>query len=123
MKKSTQITLTVLTAAALAGCSRRRDPCDQAYFNDMTCQEAVQNGGYYYNGSWVRMYYPHPYPYYYDTYSHYVSRGGRVAPTPAQTYAKPGPGKTFGSGAHATSSSGTSHGGFGATGSGHSSGS
>jgi len=112
MKKSAQITLTVVTAMALASCGRsRRDPCDQASFNEMACQEAVSNGGYHWGGSWYPMVYHYPYPYYYDTYRTYVSRGGRVSSAPAGSYARP------------SSSSGVTRGGFGSTGSSHSSGS
>jgi hypothetical protein len=68
------------------------------------------------------MRYSYPYPFYYDHYHTYVSRGGHVYTSPATTYAKPasGPGKTFGTGGGASSSSsgGTVRGGFGSTGSG-----
>ena len=72
MKKSSQVTLTVVAAMALAGCGRRYDPCDARTFNEFACQEAIQQGGYYYHGTWYRTSYYHPYPYYYDSYHTYV---------------------------------------------------
>ncbi len=80
MKKSAKVTLTVVAAMGLASCGRSRpDPCDQAYFNEMACQDAVRSGGYYYGGSWYPMMYHYPYPYYYDHYRTYVGGGGRVS--------------------------------------------
>jgi hypothetical protein len=108
MKKSTTVTLTILAVVGMAACQRsRRDPCVSATYDDWTCQEAVRNQGYYYHGSWVPMFYPHPYPYYYDSYSQHIRSGGRVIPPAAGAYARPG-----------GASSGVSRGGFGATGSG-----
>jgi hypothetical protein len=126
MKKSSKVTLTVVAAVGLASCGRgRRDPCESQYFSEMACQQAVQDGGYYWGGSWYPMVYHYPYPYYYDHYHTYVSRGGRVYSPPASSYARPasGPGKTFGTGGGASSggaasSGGTVRGGFGSTGSG-----
>jgi hypothetical protein len=109
MKRSRDVTLTVVAAVALASCGRsRRDPCDQNYFNELACQEAVRSGGYYWGGSWVPMRYSYPYPYYYDHYRSYVGGGGHVIAAPVGSYAHP-------------SSSGVTRGGFGSTGSGHSS--
>ena len=99
--------MTVVAAVGLASCGRsRRDPCDQASFNEMACQDAVRSGGYYYGGSWYPMMYQNPYPYYYDHYRTYVSSGGRVVAAPGGSYASPG----------------VERGGFGSTGAGHSSG-
>jgi hypothetical protein len=112
MKKSAKVTLTVVAAVGLASCGRsRRDPCDSAYFNDLACQEAVSSGGYYWGGTWVPMRYSYPYPYYYDHYRSYVGGGGRVYAAPSGSYGRP------------SASPGVSRGGFGSTGSGHSSGS
>jgi hypothetical protein len=108
MKKSAKVTLTLVATVGLAACSRRRDPCEPAYFNELACQEAVSNGGYYWGGSWYPMVYHDPYPYYYDGYRTYVLRGGRVSGTPAGIYGKPTSG----------SSAGVERGGFGSTGSG-----
>ena len=112
MKKSAKVTLTVVAAMGLASCGRsRRDPCDQALFNEMACQDAVRSGGYYYGGSWYPMMYHYPYPYYYDHYRTYIGGGGRVYSAPAGTYARPG--------GASTSSPGVERGGFGSTGAGH----
>jgi hypothetical protein len=109
MKKSANITLTVVAAAAMAACNRRPiDPCEAATFNEQACNEAVRSGGYNYHGSWVPMRYSYPYPWYYDSYRTYVSRGGTVRSAPHSVYS-PG-----------SSSSSVSRGGFGSTGSSHS---
>jgi hypothetical protein len=111
MKKSTKVTLTVVAAVGLASCGRsRRDPCDQASFNELACQDAVRSGGYYYGGTWYPMVYRYPYPYYYDSYRTHVSNGGSVITVPAGSYARPAGG------------AGVEHGGFGSTGAAHSSG-
>ena len=109
MKKSRKVTLTVVAAVGLATCGRsRRDPCDSAYFNDLACQDAIRNGGYYWGGSWVPIRYSYPYPYYYDHYRTYVGHGGTVVAAPVGSYARP-------------AASGVTRGGFGSTGAGHSS--
>jgi hypothetical protein len=117
MKKSAKVTLTVVAAVGLASCGRKRpDPCEAATFNEQACQEAVRNGGYHWHGTWFPMMYHYPYPYYYDSYRGYVSRGGAVRAAPAGDYARPGvsaPGKP------ASSSPGVERGGFGSTGAGH----
>ena len=107
MKKSAKVTLTVVAVVGLASCGRRHpDPCEAATFSEQACQEAVQKGGYYYNGSWFPMMYHYPYPYYYDSYRGYVSGGGVVRSDPAASY----------------SHSGVERGGVGTTGAGHASG-
>ena len=110
MKKSANITLTVVAAMGMAACNRRPDPCEAGSFNEQACNDAVRNHGYYHGGSWVPMYYSHPYPYYYDTYRGYVARGGTVRSAPSGIYSAPG------------SSSGVSRGGFGSTGAAHAAG-
>jgi hypothetical protein len=116
MKKSAKITLTVVAAVGLASCGRlRRDPCQSQSFNELACRDAVSAGGYYWGGMWYPMVYHYPYPYYYDNYHSYLSRGGSVYSAPASSYSRP-------AGA-ATSSSGVERGGFGSTGAGHASGS
>jgi hypothetical protein len=116
MKKSAKVTIAAVAAMGLAMCGRRRpDPCVAATFNEMACQEAVRNGGYYWQGSWFPMAYNYPYPYYFDSYRRYVSSGGTVVSAPGNVYGRPGasaPG----------SSSGVERGGFGSTGSGSGSG-
>ena len=109
MKKSGQVTLTILAAVALAGCGRRYDPCDARYFNEPACQDAIRQGGYYYHDVWYRGAYIHPYPYYYNSYHTHVLLGGSSHSA------------SYGSYSH--SSSGVSRGGFGSTGSHGSSGS
>ena len=107
MKKSAKVTLTVVAAVGMAACGRRgMDPCQQGSFNEQACDEAVRSGGYYWNGGWVPMTYHYPYPYYYDSYRSYVSRGGSVAPAVSGAYSHP-------------SSPGVSRGGFGSIGAGH----
>ncbi len=110
MKKSTQVTLTLVAAMGLAGCGRRLDPCDSATFNEQACQAAVNGGGYWWNGSWVPMRYSHPYPYYYDSYRGFVSRGGVVNAAPGRTYGRP---------SGSSHSPSVSRGGFGSIGGGH----
>jgi hypothetical protein len=51
------------------------------------------------------MSYSHPYPYYYDSYHTYVSRGGTVISAPGASYSGP--------------ASGVERGGFGASGAAH----
>jgi hypothetical protein len=108
MKKSAQVTLTVVGIMGLASCNRHRDPCKAETFSEQACQQAVQSGGYHYGGHWYPMTYGYPYPYYYDSYRTHVSRGGAVRPAPSGSYAAP---------------SSTSRGGFGSIGAGHSVGS
>lgn len=120
MKKSAQITLTVVAAVGLAACGRRRlDPCQSASFNQQACQEAIDRGGYFWGGSWYPMSYGHPYPYYYDSYRGYVSRGGKVTTAPATSYSGSKYASGGGSSGSSSSSSGVTRGGFGSTGSGH----
>jgi hypothetical protein len=102
MKKSAQVTLTVVAALGLTGCSRRPDPCAAETFNPDACQEAVRDGGYYYGGHWYGMPYGHSYPYYYNNYYSHVSRGGSVHAYSSSSYAHP--------------AGGVARGGFGSTG-------
>jgi hypothetical protein len=115
MKRSSQVTLTVVAALGLAGCSRRYDPCDERSFDAVACADAVRGGGYYWHGSWVPMTYSHPYPFYYDAYRSRISHGGAVVAVPGDSYARPG----AGAGEAAHPSGGVVRGGFGATGAGH----
>jgi hypothetical protein len=103
MKKSRQVTLTILAAVALAGCGRRYDPCDPRYFNDLACRDAVFNGGYYYHDVWYRTTYDHPYMYYYNSYHTHVALGGYSHSSSYSSYSH--------------SSSSVTRGGFGSTGS------
>ena len=118
-RKSTQITLTVVAAAGLAGCGRRPiDPCEAQYFNQQACLEAVDSGGYYWNGSWYPMRYQ-AYPYYYDSYRTYVSHGGHVYSAPSSAYVHSGGGSSPSRTAGTPSSSSVTRGGFGSTAAGH----
>jgi hypothetical protein len=116
MKRSSQVTLTVVAAIGLAGCSRRYDPCDERSFDALACTDAIRGGGYYWHGSWVPMSYGHPYPYYYDAYRSRINRGGAVVAAPAGAYVRPAGG---GAGTPAGS---VKRGGFGSTGAAHGSG-
>ena len=105
MRRSVRVTFTVITAAALVACGRRApDPCAAATFREQACQDAVHNGGYYWNGRWYPMMYRNPYPFYYDAYRSYQAGGGTSSAVPASTYSQP---------------AGVERGGFGATGEGH----
>lgn len=101
MKKSSQVTLTLVAAMAMAGCSRPYNPCRPETFNALACQEAIAQDGYYYGGSWYPMSYMHSYPYYYNSYWYHVQRGYSVSSAPAGSYSHP---------------SGVTRGGFGSTG-------
>ena len=107
MKKSGQITLTLLAAIAMAACNRRYDPCDKRYFEAMACREAISHGGFYYHDVWYRTTYDRPYTYYYNSYQTYTSLGGHSSSHGYSSYSH--------SSSH--SSSGVSRGGFGSTGS------
>jgi hypothetical protein len=119
MKRSAQVTLTVVAAVGLSACGRaRRDPCEAASFDETACQQAVSSGGYYWYGSWVPMRYSSPYPYFYDRYRNYQSHGGAVVPAPGKAY-----GRTATSPAGSPDGGAASHavtrGGFGSIGAGH----
>ena len=112
MKRSSQVTLTVVAALGLAGCARRYDPCDERSFDAAACADAIHNGGYYWDGSWMPMTYPHPYPFYYDAYRMRVANGGSVVTVPPQTYARP-------AGSADPAHPSVTRGGFGSTGAAH----
>ena len=112
MKKSAKVTLTAVAAMGLAACGRRHpDPCEAATFNEQACQQAVQSGGYYWQGSWYPLVYHYPYPFYYDSYRRRVSSGAAVVAAPADAYSHPA--------ASAPAATGVVRGGFGSTGAGH----
>jgi hypothetical protein len=116
MKKSVQVTLTAVAAFGLAACRRHgQDPCESASFSQQACEDAVANGGYYWNGSWMPMTYHYPYPYYFDSYQKYVGSGHTVNPAPGQRYGRP----AMASPAGDPASPGVVRGGFGSTGAGH----
>ncbi len=109
MKKSLGVGLTVLAAVGVATAAEKRpDPCAAGTFNDQACQAAVQNRGYCWNGRWVRMNYPQPYPYYFDVYDAFVSGGGITTPAEVDACGPPLTGWIYGR-----------RGGFGHTSRGH----
>jgi hypothetical protein len=115
MKKSATVTLTIVAAMGLAARTQsRRDPCEAATFNEHACQQAIQAGGYCWNGRWVRLKYHYPFPYYYDLYQELISQGGVVTATPVGSC---GPRPTHFAGAH-----GAARAGFGSHGACHSAG-
>jgi hypothetical protein len=89
---------------AAARGQQRPDPCAAASFNPQSCQAAVQNRGYCWNGQWVRSAYHYPFPYYYDAYRQYTANGGASSAM----------------GIGSCVAHGTARAGFGATGAGHS---
>ena len=109
MKRSSKVTLTVVAMMGLAACSRRRDPCESQYFNELACQEAVRGGGYYYHDVWYRTSYGYPYSYYYNSYHTHVLMGHSSHSVPYSSYTH--------SSSSSSSSGSVSRGGFGSTGS------
>ena len=87
MRRSFHVSLTIAAGVALISCGRRPlDPCAPSSFNAQACQDAIHNGGYYWNGTWRPMSYAHPYPFYFDTYQSY--RGTSTA-APSYVYSRP----------------------------------
>lgn len=91
MKKSTNIQLLflnslVIGAAACDDAPPPVDPCSTKTFNQATCEVAVQDRGYHYHGAWIPMFYPNPYPFYFNGYNSYVARGGTVYSAPRSAY-------------------------------------
>src|SRR5215470_4193465 len=116
MKKSLQVTLTVVAAMGLAARAQSRsDPCVQATFNEQACQEAVRARGYCWNGKWVRLNYHYPFLYFYDLYAEYVAQGETAVPAEVGNCHPP---LISFIGTHG-SAHGGARGGFGSTGSGH----
>ena len=129
MKRSAVVTLTVLPALAAAACgSDAPDPCALATYNATACQYAVDHGGYYHTGRWIPHMYGSPFIFYSNGYQNYVAGGGRVIARPDQVYAVPvgasPPTVTTPSGAGTAGGNalgaGTTRGGFGGIGGGHS---
>ena len=82
MRKSPQVTLTIVAAVSLAAAKAgpRPDPCTAATFNEQACQAAIHNRGYCLGDQWVPMRYSYPYPYYYDQYQVYALLVGPATP-------------------------------------------
>jgi|HubBroStandDraft_1064217.scaffolds.fasta_scaffold145514_2 hypothetical protein len=85
MKRSVSVTLTLVATLGTARAQQGVDPCDAATFNATVCRAAVRGGSYCSNGARTKMRYQQSYPYYYDRYRDYVSQGGVVNASPAQT--------------------------------------
>jgi hypothetical protein len=85
MKRSASVALGVVTALATARAQQSGDPCDAATFNAKVCQAAVRGGSYCSHGARVATRYQQSYPYYYDRYQNYMSQGGVVSASPAET--------------------------------------
>jgi hypothetical protein len=109
MKKSSKVTLTLVATLGMAACNRSPDPCRNETFNDQACLQAVKDGGYHWNGSWVPMTYYFPYPHYYDSYRNYIENGGPASTMAPGAYGRPG-------------DPSVTRGGFGETGAGHAAG-
>jgi hypothetical protein len=84
MKKSVQVSLTVLAAMAAAKAQTAPNPCLPANFNEKACQTAVKSHGYCSGGAWVSQQFQ-KYPYYYDFYQAYSSAGGQAMAAPVET--------------------------------------
>jgi hypothetical protein len=89
------------------------DPCDAGTFNVKACKVAVKHQGYCDGANFVPMTYSQPYPNYYDSYQAYLANRGVATAAEGGNCWHRG---IFG--AHGLSH-GITHGGFGATGSGH----
>jgi hypothetical protein len=113
MKKSPQVTLTIVAAVSLgaAKADSRPDPCAAAMFNEQACQAAIQNRGYCLEDRWVPMRYSYPYPYYYDQYQVHALLVGPATPFEAGTCEH----RHIG-GAHGVVAGTAARGGFGAHG-------
>jgi hypothetical protein len=112
VKKSSQVTLTIVAAVSLAAADPKPDPCGAATFDEQACQAAILQRGYCLGDRWVSMRYSYPYPYYYDQYQVHALLVGPAAPFPAGTCAH----RT--GGAHGFAAA-AARGGFGAHGCGH----
>jgi hypothetical protein len=94
-KRSSAVPLSVVPAlAAIVSCGpshpqvvRGVDPCLPQVYNEVACQTAVRQNGYYYGGMWYRHAYTMPFLFYHNGYSGYVRSGGRVRALSASSYA------------------------------------
>jgi hypothetical protein len=84
MKSSRSIRLIVVPL--LASCApdgqlaaRPRDPCVPSSYDAASCQNAVAQHGYYYDGIFYPHFYGNPYLFYRSGYSGYIAAGGRSA--------------------------------------------
>lgn len=84
MKKSAQVTLTVLAAVGAMHAQQSPNPCGPNSFSPAACRAAVKLHGYCDGATWVPQQY-RKYPYYYGLYQAYSSAGGIVTAAPAST--------------------------------------
>ena len=112
MKRSSAVALSIVPL--LAACNNALppslDPCAPQNYIAQTCEVAVQQQGYFYNGLWYAHPYYYPVSFYQHSYVGYVANGGRVSVVPSSAF----------SGAAAIGT-GTVRGGFGSSGAAHAS--
>jgi len=108
LRKSTRVVLTVAAAMGMTARGQQGvDPCQSSSFSAQACQLAIRHKGYCSGAAWFPMRYSQPYPYYYDSYSAFISGGGLAVPAPLDC----GHARFF-------ATHGSTRGGFGATGAG-----
>jgi len=77
----------------LSACSWKQavlpDPCQPETYNDIACQDAVKNHGYYSHGVFVYGDYRDPYLSYFQRYQDFTARGGVPREVPLWAYAAP----------------------------------
>lgn len=84
LKKFTLLNGIILsvTAAHADSCTGPRyrvvsvDPCNAHTFEARACERAIDQHGYYWQGSFYPVYYPQPYLFYYDSWGLFVRQGG-----------------------------------------------
>jgi hypothetical protein len=83
----------VLSILGLSACSWKQavlpDPCQPETYNDVACQDAVKNHGYYSHGLFVNGYYPDAYLTYFQRYQDFTVKGGVPREVPLWAYAAP----------------------------------
>jgi hypothetical protein len=121
LKRSSAVPLTLVPAlAAVVGCgpsqpsAAEADPCLPATYQQQICEQAVRQQGYHYGGGWYPHVYAMPALFYYNGYSRYVARGGRVRAVSPSTYSP-----TIGGGGVSTPRTTVVRGGFGGIGGAH----
>jgi hypothetical protein len=87
------IQVAALSILGLSACSWEQvvlpDPCHPETYNDIACQDAVKNHGYYSRGVFVYGNYPDPYLTYFQRYQDFTSKGGVPHEVPLWAYAAP----------------------------------
>lgn len=80
LKKSAKVVLTIAAAMGVAARAQQSgNPCSASTFNAQVCKVAIQHKGYCSGGAFVKTAYQQPYPFYYNSYSTFVSGGGLAA--------------------------------------------